>query len=427
VALQAQSLLFAINSKTPFMADRNKIKLCLIFFLSGSVATALLVMSIVAFLRYHERSQPTARSAGVQEGQHAVPRYGLVEALEIPLPYPEGVVPDENERLQPSKWSFPGFTAGRLVRLLGSCDLRPSQRRILLNPKYCNITSNGCVITPPATLIWSLNSRARQQIYSALGRSKSNYAQRFPLRFSPNGFEERLAESGLNDRELERIRRLAYTNSGTICFTDLETVRDVLTPEGFDDLIEALYEVPAFTLRLHVTPESDIDELVEYWGKGGREKLIRPLLRALTRVPGGASINVSVLMPPFPRLRLYTFPDSWDDPTASRQDCFFTALNFFNATADTNFFDSTYCQKTVEEQYAPVAGEPTYGDLIVLVDSGGKAIHTAVYIADDFVFTKNGVNRMQPWVFMRMSDMMSVYFAPCRSGNIMILRANSRA
>jgi len=407
------------------MADRSKTKLCLTFYLLGGVTSVLVFVLILGIARYRERSQRLAKNH-VQAGQRPIPPYGLLEALEIPLPYPEGVLPDENERLQPPKWSFPGFSAGRLVRFLSSCDLRPAQRRILLNPKYCTVTTNGCVITPPATVVWSLNSKARQQIYSALGRNKNNYAQRFPLRFSPDGFEERLAESGLNDRELTKIRRLAYTNSSTICFTDLEAVRNVLAPHRFDDLIEAFYEVPAFTLRLQVTPDSDIDALVSYWGKGGREKLIRPLLKALARVPGGTWINVNYLLPPFPRLRLYTFPDSWDDSTASRQDCLFTALNFFSTTPDTNFLDAAYCQKTLDEQYVPVVEEPVYGDLMVLLNSAGQAIHTAVFIADGFVFTKNGVNHTQPWVIMRMADMMAIYFGPDNSSRIMILRGKSR-
>src|SRR5207247_1434773 len=117
------------------------------------------------------------------------------------------------------------------------------------------------VITPPATLIWSLNSRAREQIYSALGRSQNNYAQQFPLRFSPDGFEERLMQSGLNGRELAKIRRLAYTNAGIVCFTDLEAVRKVLAPDRFNDLLEAFYEVPAFKLRLQVPAAADLHTL----------------------------------------------------------------------------------------------------------------------------------------------------------------------
>ena len=408
------------------MNARDRTKLCLMFFLSGSVATILLFAVIVGFARYAARCQQSSRH-DLQAEHRSVPPCGLIEALEIPLPYPEGVLPDGAERLRPPKWCFRGFTGGRIVDFLNTCDLRPAQRRMLLSPKYCRVTPEGCVVTPPETLIWSLNSRARRQIYSALATSQDNYAQRFPLRYSSEGFAARLAASGLTECEAEQIRRLVYTDSGTVCFTDLGAVREALPPGSFDRLIEALYEVPAFSLRLHVTPDSDVDALVKYWGKGGREKQIRPLLKALLRVPGGAAINVSCLLPPFPRSRLYTYPDSWDDPTASRQDCFFTALNFFNTTPNTNFLDSAYCQKFLDENYTAVVEEPAYGDIMLLIDSTGKAIHTSVYIAEDFVFTKNGVTPLQPWILMRMDDMLSVYFGPGRSGRMLLLRSKNRA
>ena len=73
-----------------------------------------------------------------------------------------------------------------------------------------------------------------------------------------------------------------------------------------------------------------------------------PLLLVLLSVPhaapGGAAVNISYLMPTFARLRLYTYPDSWNDPDTSKQDCFFTTMNFFNETPDTNFFDAGYSE-----------------------------------------------------------------------------------
>src|SRR6266545_2499104 len=113
------------------MADKSKTKLCLTFFLSGSVATILLFVLILGFARYSERSRRPANHT-VQAGQRAVPPCGMIEALEIPLPYPEGVLPDGSERLRPPLWCFPRFSAGQLDHFLRSCDIPPAQRRILL-------------------------------------------------------------------------------------------------------------------------------------------------------------------------------------------------------------------------------------------------------------------------------------------------------
>ncbi len=46
------------------------------------------------------------------------------------------------------------------------------------------------------------------------------------------------------------------------------------------------------------------------------------------------------------------------------------------------------------------------GDLVLLLDNQNKVIHSAVYIADDIVFTKNGINFAQPWVMMHEKDMV---------------------
>ena len=198
-------------------------------------------------------------------------------------------------------------------------------------------------------------------------------------------------------------------------------------PEAFSaQAVAALYQVPAYRLRLQVTPDSDVEELVRYWGKGGREKIIKPLLSSLAHVPGGASISVSALLPPFARLRLYTFPDSWDDPAATQEDCLFTALNFFNRSADTNLFNREYANRILQSDYVQTAGEPTFGDLIVLYDSNGQAIHCCVYIAEDFVFTKNGLSGFQPWVVMRMSE-MTTYYPSEKEAHIAIMHHKDRA
>jgi hypothetical protein len=152
---------------------------------------------------------------------------------------------------------------------------------------------------------------------------------------------------------------------------------------------------------------------VKYWGKGGREHRIRPMLESIARLPGGDSVAIPYLLPGVARLRLYTFPDTDRDPVEAREDCFFTALNFFNKTADEKFLDKNNNRQALQNDYVPVmTGGPTFGDIITLVDTQGNALHATVYIADDIVFTKNGVNRLQPWVLMRMDDMLAYFPSP---------------
>jgi len=46
---------------------------------------------------------------------------------------------------------------------------------------------------------------------------------------------------------------------------------------------------------------------------------------------------------------------------------------------------------------------------------------------DDFVFTKNGVNPEQPWVLMKISDMLMIYYPNDKSGHIEFLRRKNLA
>src|SRR5262249_41170976 len=135
-----------------------------------------------------------------------------------------------------------------------------------------------------------------------------------------------------------------------------------------------------------------------------------------------SALNVSYLLPPFARLRLYTYPEAWNDLTAARQDCVFTSLNFFKETIDTNLFDLACREQILNSDYVLVHDEPSFGDIVSLLDRDNQVFHMCVYIADGFVFTKNGVNSAQPWVLMKMTDMLAMYDAAEKSRRIVFLR-----
>jgi hypothetical protein len=356
-----------------------------------------------------------------------VPPSGVIEAVEIPLASPDGVFPDREKRLRPAEWCFENIPENRLARFLAACDLRPVERTALLDRRSWRATEHGCTITPPEQLIWSLSPHAREQIYSVLSKSPTNFPQCFPFRWPLDGFDRKFKDSGLPVEQINKIRRLTYTNGEYLCFTDLQAVRAALRRPEFEDLVETLYGLPTYILRLRVNPDSDVEGLVRYWGKGGREKTIAPLLNSLTKVPGGTTINVSHLLPPFARLRLYTYPYTSSDPTAARQDCFFTALNFFNETPNTNFFKAAYAAQALRSDYSPIPRTPSFGDVVLLERANGEVIHACVYIADDFVFSKNGVDPEQPWVLMRMADMLALYYPVDRSGHLAFMRRHRGA
>lgn len=169
-------------------------------------------------------------------------------------------------------------------------------------------------------------------------------------------------------------------------------------------------------------PNQDCDDhiiqLEEYWNYDGRNKEVRPLFESLARVPGGCLLDVAHLLPPFARKRIYTFPDAVGDPLATKRNCHWTALNFFNDPADDRFCDPQYVKQVLDRDYVKFEGsDRRLGDILVLFHPGGEALHSAVYVADDLVFTKNGGANTQPWIYMRLDDMLDYYTATCPPDN----------
>lgn len=338
--------------------------------------------------------------------------WGDLEITSIPFENSEEVFLDRAQRLKKPEWVFEPATLAQVQQFFQTLDLSEEQMRELLATNSWSVQASNCTLRPSQELVLSLNRSAREKIYDVLGRCSSNYSQCFPFRFAPNRFEERFANSGLASDTVQFVRNLCYTNEQLLSFCDLDIAVEKLKKSEFDGLIRVLYAVPTVRLRLRVRPDSNIDQLATYWGKGGREHRIRPMLESLARLPGGDSLAIAYLLPGAARLRLYTFPDIARDAKEAREDCFFTAMNFFNRYADDRFFDKANSRQALQNDYAMVTGAPSFGDLITLINSQGDALHVAVYIAEDVVFTKNGVNVLQPWVLMRMDDMMSYFPSP---------------
>lgn len=338
--------------------------------------------------------------------------WGVLEALEVPLGNREDLFVDRAARLQRTSWFFENFSKEQLETLLQSCNLTAEQWGLLQQTNVVTIAPNGIILQPPEEFVWALTPAARARVYEILAKTPANYTQDSPFTFAPTRFAQRLAAAGLTPAQQARISALCYTNGAALCFSDLQLLPGFLTTNELDRVSEALYRVPAYRLRLRLYPDADVDAVVKYWGQNDREKLIRPLLESLTRVPDrahGTSINISYLLPPTARLRLYTYPNAWPDAAAERQDCFWTSLNFFCDPPDPRYLDSQRNKESLDAEYEPVTTPPTYGDLVVLAGAAGNGLHACVYLADDYVFTKNGLNKLQPWVIMKMSDMMAVF------------------
>ena len=387
-----------------------------IFFLLGMASMALAHV-LWPVLHPSAVSQPRELQAKARDPQNGARKSGPpakcgdFEYIKLALREPSEFLPDPTRPLGAARWFFPTEFRQGAEKLFQTCGLKGDQIKALLAPQDWETVSNGFYIFPPPKVLLEMSQRARERIYSVLDDYPANSSQCHPFRFRPEGFEEWLADAGLGPESTEILRQLVYHEGGSLCFCDTALAQGLFPAADFKRLVEALYGERTFIMKVRINPQTDFDALLAYWGQSAHSPSLRPLLESMAQAPGGNSVGVAYLLPPFARLRLYTYADPANDPTATAQNCFWTAMNFFNEEPDNRFLDLKFVEKVLASDYVPAAGPPTFGDVLCLRDERGSPIHMCVYLADDVVFTKNGHDYMEPWVLMRIPDMLASYQA----------------
>ncbi|MFM7354079.1 MAG: hypothetical protein ACKO1G_13865, partial [Microcystis aeruginosa] len=90
---------------------------------------------------------------------------------------------------------------------------------------------------------------------------------------------------------------------------------------------------------------------------------------------------------------------------------------FFNrGLPDDGLNDPAYVGTVLKDQYQPVVGHPQFGDIVLLTLPDGSSIHSAVYIADNIVFTKNGPSLTNSRTRPRKRDFIKFDYPRTTSG-----------
>ena len=339
-----------------------------------------------------------------------IPPWGEFVTFDIELEQPQEYVAFEITANRTSRWCFPSLAPAQVRNVMQSCGLTTEQITRALSPQLAVATTTNTIVTPDADLVLSLSPQARAKFYTELAQSPENRYMRFPYCFPKKVFDAVFLKSDVTDDIVELVHQLCYERAGHLYFSDVETVLSRIPTEPARlKWFKALSRESAVMVRLRIRPDTDVDKLLGYWGAPGvRFKDARPLMEALKRLDEGGTMSLLYLLPPFARERLYTSPMP-SYPGDPAMDCHWSTLNFFNEEPDNHFADLDFTSRFIKTNYYPVAKATVYGDLIFLLDRGGGAIHSAVYVADDIVFTKNGNNYAQPWVLMRMDDLVALY------------------
>ena len=341
--------------------------------------------------------------------QKTPPPWGQFVMREIDLEQPEEYLAYGATINKVETWTFEGMNSGEVRSLLQSCGLAANEVERALSPPLLSVENSNTVVTPDAELVFSLTPQTRAKLYSALARCGMNQLMRFPFCFVGDNFNAKFGNGQFRDAIVSSLRKLLYPRGDVEIFSDL----GILLRQAPDEnervrLLKALSCQSAVMLRICIWPDTDLDKLVGYWNRGLQAKDIRPLLESFQRMPEGASVSILYFLPQFARQHLYTFPRP-AQPNDPVMDCHWTTMNFFNETPDNRFSDPEYTVAYLQTNYYKIAKPTAYGDLVFLLNKDGNAIHSAVFLADDIVFTKNGNNYTQPWMLMHLKDLLGEF------------------
>jgi hypothetical protein len=388
------------------------------FTLAGIIIFSLCLIAGAAFLTYKlaavsrtSSSDVFARDPGDKSHSiHAGP-WGELNMHDISLERPVEYLTDEVASPTPEVWMFKGLKPAAVKALLVKNGLSEAQATAAVAPAVCQETATGTQITPSVDFLFSLSPADRQKLYPALAGYGVNLYFDYPYIFPAETIEAIYTDSRLNPDDVALFRRLVYPNGAAQQLADyLFLLNQIPTTERRVALTRSLSRQSAVLARLMVRPDTDIDKIAAYWGNmpGVRFTDIRPMMEALKQLPEGGSVSLLYLLPKFARDRLYTFPlpPQAGEPT---MDCHWTTFNFSNDTPDNRFNDPAFAVNYIQKNYYQIAAPSQYGDILLLMNDKNEIKHSATYLADDLVYTKNGNNYRQPWMLMRIPDLLATY------------------
>lgn len=374
--------------------------------------TAILVLAAVLITHEYD-SWMEHRSRGTRPQIDSGP-WGELQSWDIRLEQPLEYSSFEKTTSHDPVWNFGTLTPDDVRQVLLKAGLDSSSASALAST--ASNTSLGTVIRPAKETVISLPSEVRSKLYRVLAGNPANRFQNAPYFISGGDVSTLFDDNHQSDSQaISLMKKLLYKRNGFTYFSDPEVVLSLMTtPEERANFIQSLTSQTAVMARLLVRPYTDIDKPLNYWclsTTGVLMKDLRPLLEAEKRLPEGGSVSILYLLPPLARERLFTTPLPPEFGGAKMPDCHWTALNFFSANPDARMSDNDYASRRIAEDYYEVGTPGLTGDLVLLLNTEGRVIHSAVYIADDIVFTKNGINYAQPWILVRKDSMIGSFSA----------------
>ncbi|MHC4995758.1 MAG: hypothetical protein ACYTGQ_11965, partial [Planctomycetota bacterium] len=223
-------------------------------------------------------------------------------------------------------WNFVMMTQPQVEAFLIESGLDRQRVSTLMLTALEDLRIWGLVLNPSPDQIRSLSPVIRAKIYLNLARHPRNFDQQQAFHFAGDSVAQWLEGLNLRKSTVLLVERYAYHDGVFWLVADLKLIRKELNDEiEYERLLQGLHRELSWRVWLDVSEDEDVSELTRYWGRGGREAETGRLLKELAQKPGGGRVEISRLMPVFPRQILNTYPSGELYP---RRDCHWFSMNF---------------------------------------------------------------------------------------------------
>lgn len=308
-------------------------------------------------------------------------------------------------------WRFPDLVVSQVRYLFQDAGFKLTEDEWNQRFKWVNVPGEETLLSPSDDFIVGLTTEQRSALSQILQRHSAHFYYQNPVVVESGDVQEWFSSSGLSAETVALIELLCYPRGESLLFSDVEYVCNrIETLEERKRFFASLFRTRTLVLRINVGEQMDFEQVADYWSNGSKFKAVLPMLKAVSETPGTDGLDVAHLLPPVPRRLLYSFPEISDGLLGDLPDCHWTSFNFFKTHPLPEMQNRILQNQIRMESVEPATSDLRFGDIIVLSDpQDGKIIHSAVYIAGDIVFTKNGMALQRPWILMRYNDMLSRY------------------
>jgi len=335
--------------------------------------------------------------------------WGDLEYLPITIVAPKEILKVKDTENRPLRWYFEGTAPQELAQTLTAAGMTEEQRARLMSPSVMSSHAAGVTLDPVCETLTELDEPVLAALYGLLARSPMNAPGRWEVLAR---HLETFGEYGVTPAATSQLRRLSVAHGRFLVNYAMPCVfRAIPDREQKAGMLQALTQQQSMLVRLNVTPRTDVEALMNYWGKAIWATNVKAILTSLRNRPDGGAVELTAILPPFPTGLLHTFPiphNALNGPEVIK-NCSWTAFNFFRDEPDPEFAHAPYVVKKLGEDYVSVNSDPRYGDVAVFLNAQQQMVHVAVYLADDVYFTKNGENPWHPWVFSTESEILEMF------------------